>query len=148
MSEFETDDLDARLEELDAAFDDFDEKCLFRSSFRTAVEIYRLAKSGGRVIPYLNAGFKIMNGAQGLMEPEKGRDAAIEVIGMLESEDLARRIQPDLPEDEYAMTVSWMSACGYDNLAKHTAAIFTKLRIGPSADDNRRVLAVLAYLKR
>ncbi|GFE20919.1 response regulator transcription factor [Streptomyces libani] len=33
-------------------------------------------------------------------------------------------------------------------VAKHTASIFTKLRIDPSADDNRRVLAVLAYLKR
>ncbi|MEV5595594.1 response regulator transcription factor [Streptomyces sp. NPDC052496] len=33
-------------------------------------------------------------------------------------------------------------------VAKHTASIFAKLRIGPSADDNRRVLAVLAYLKR
>ncbi|MEU9112465.1 response regulator transcription factor [Streptomyces sp. NPDC048483] len=33
-------------------------------------------------------------------------------------------------------------------VAKHTASIFTKLRINPSADDNRRVLAVLAYLKR
>lgn len=33
-------------------------------------------------------------------------------------------------------------------VAKHTAGIFAKLGIGPSADDNRRVLAVLAYLKR
>ncbi|MER7465420.1 response regulator transcription factor [Streptomyces sp. NPDC097981] len=33
-------------------------------------------------------------------------------------------------------------------VAKHTAGIFTKLRIGPSPDDNRRVLAVLAHLKR
>ncbi|MYT12945.1 DNA-binding response regulator, NarL/FixJ family, contains REC and HTH domains [Streptomyces sp. SceaMP-e96] len=33
-------------------------------------------------------------------------------------------------------------------VTKHTASIFTKLRIDPSADDNRRVLAVLAYLKR
>ncbi|MEW2416561.1 response regulator transcription factor [Streptomyces sp. NPDC046866] len=33
-------------------------------------------------------------------------------------------------------------------VAKHTAAIFAKLRIDPSPDDNRRVLAVLAYLKR
>ncbi|MFI6765206.1 LuxR C-terminal-related transcriptional regulator [Streptomyces sp. NPDC050355] len=32
-------------------------------------------------------------------------------------------------------------------VAKHTAGIFTKLRISPSTDDNRRVLAVLAYLK-
>ncbi|MEU5806686.1 response regulator transcription factor [Streptomyces sp. NPDC047718] len=33
-------------------------------------------------------------------------------------------------------------------VAKHTASIFAKLRISASADDNRRVLAVLAYLKR
>ena len=31
-------------------------------------------------------------------------------------------------------------------IAKHTAAIFTKLELQPSDDDNRRVLAVLAYL--
>ncbi|MFF8262614.1 hypothetical protein [Streptomyces virginiae] len=33
-------------------------------------------------------------------------------------------------------------------VAKHTAAISTGLRIEPSADDNRSVPAVLAYLKR
>ncbi|MBB5085109.1 DNA-binding NarL/FixJ family response regulator [Nonomuraea endophytica] len=33
-------------------------------------------------------------------------------------------------------------------VAKHTASIFGKLRITASADHNRRVLAVLAYLKR
>ena len=33
-------------------------------------------------------------------------------------------------------------------IAKHTSTIFTKLDLQPSDDDNRRVLAVLAYLGR
>ena len=34
------------------------------------------------------------------------------------------------------------------SVAKHTSAIFTKLDLPPSDDDNRRVLAVLAYFER
>ncbi|WP_406095020.1 response regulator [Kitasatospora purpeofusca] len=37
---------------------------------------------------------------------------------------------------------------GESAVAKHTASIFAKLRIESSADDNRRVLAVLAHLER
>ena len=33
-------------------------------------------------------------------------------------------------------------------VAKHTASIFMRLGLQPSDDDNRRVLAVIAYLDR
>lgn len=33
-------------------------------------------------------------------------------------------------------------------VAKHTSNIFAKLQLPPSDDDNRQVLAVLAYLDR
>ena len=34
------------------------------------------------------------------------------------------------------------------SVAKHTANIFAKLNLAPSDDDNRRVLAVPAYLDK
>ncbi|MDQ2956030.1 MAG: response regulator transcription factor [Actinomycetota bacterium] len=37
---------------------------------------------------------------------------------------------------------------GESAVAKHTTSIFNKLDLAPSDDDNRRVLAVLAYLNR
>ena len=33
-------------------------------------------------------------------------------------------------------------------ISKHTSNIFTKLDLAPDDDDNRRVLAVVAYLQR
>lgn len=123
-------DFDADFEDLDQKFESlFDREhelvqgCLYRSAIRLAGEIRRLAKAEQRIMPYLKAGFTIMNHASELFDPASARDQAIELIGLLESEDRARAIQPDLPEDEYSHAVGWMSACAYDNLAKATASL-------------------------
>ncbi len=94
-----------------------------RAAFTTAEELKSLARSERALIPYLTANFYVMNAAQALYEPDPGRQAAVENIGYLESKEEAYQFDPQLSEDEYAYTVQWMTACSYDNLAKHVAAV-------------------------
>ena len=119
----EIEDVDQKLEAMDAKLQGFVELVLLRSATRLAGEMRRLARSEQRLIPYIRACFTLMNLAVNVFEPESGRDRAIELISLLESEDRARTIQPDLPEFEYAAAVAWMTACAYDNLAKATASL-------------------------
>jgi hypothetical protein len=115
-------DIDEQLHEIAERMDDLRRIGHDRSAIQTAKELRRRARQFQRVIPYLHANFNLMNCAQSTLEPEFGADIAIESIALLESEDKARQIQPDLPQAEYDHFVHWMSACSYDNLAKHVAA--------------------------
>ena len=123
MSEMDdfAEDIDERLEELDEKETALTKSAHFRSACRVANEIRRLAKAEQRLLPYISATFTLMNHAADLLDPEMGRDASLEIIGLLESEDRARSIQPDLPESDYQNYIDWYSSCGYDNLAKATA---------------------------
>lgn len=114
--------VDQRLQDLFQRQSELDDKCWYRSAQRVSREIRQVAKSEGLIVPYLHACHQLMNTAQALLEPEFGCEVAIEAIALLESEEKARLIQPDLPEERYQYTVQWMSACSYDNLAKHVAA--------------------------
>ena len=107
--------------ELYEKYYEFEQKQLMRSGMRGALEAKRFAKSHRLLIPYLHACFSITNFAQALFEPEVGADNALEIIAMVESEEKARKFQHDFDEDYYQYTVHWISACAYDNLAKHTA---------------------------
>jgi tetratricopeptide (TPR) repeat protein len=119
------DDLDvkARLKELSTKYTDLNQRCLNTSANRLAREAARLARENHLLIPYLWALFRLMNSAQGQNDPEAGKQAALEVISYLESPDRARSFQSDVPENEYAEIVGWMSACAYDNLATHIASM-------------------------
>ena len=117
----DSDDREAELDDLEQKHDSFSDACQMRSALRVAQEIARIAKQEQLVVPYLNARFKMMNKARSVLDPDLGCEIAVELVSFLESEDRARLIQPDLPQDEYAQTVAWMSSCAYDNLAVHTA---------------------------
>jgi len=117
----ETQDVDDQLEELAKKLESLHEQNCMRSAVQTGRELRRRAKQFQRVLPYLRANFHLMNCAQSTFEPEFGADIAIESIALLESEEKARQIQPDLPQDAYDHFVHWMSSCSYDNLAKHVA---------------------------
>lgn len=123
MSESAERDIDEQLQELSTKETEFTQRCLFESANRVAGEIRRMARAERRFIPYLQATFTIMNNSGDRLDPQAGRNAAIEIIGLLESNDLARAIQPDLSDQDYDWAVHWYSACGYDNLARAIAEI-------------------------
>lgn len=121
MSESEShDDLDGRFADLRERANELARVGQYRSELAVCRELRRLAKSEGRLLPYLDACFHLMNHAGGRLEPEVGAEVAIELIALLENEDHARKIQPDLPEGPYSHAQAWMTACAYDNLALAT----------------------------
>ncbi len=119
--EFREPDVNRQIGELMDRIRELRGQCRYRSSSRVSRELKRFAKAEKQVVPYLHANFYLMNDAQSLMDVETGIAAAVDSIAYLESEDKARKLQPELPEDHYHHTVDWMSSCAYDNLAKHTA---------------------------
>lgn len=91
-----------------------------RSALQMAREMTRQAKGHGRVVQYMRALFDQMRLGHGMLEPQVTADAAVELIALLNDEEHARRIQPDLHEGYYQWTCQWMSSCAYDNLAEST----------------------------
>ncbi|MCA9071683.1 MAG: hypothetical protein KDA84_22305, partial [Planctomycetaceae bacterium] len=119
--EFRNLDVEQHTSELIDRINELRDQCRYRSSSRISRELRRFAKTEKQIIPYLHANFYLMNDAQSLLDVETGIEVAVDTIAFLESEEKARKLQPDLPEDHYYHTVSWMSSCAYDNLATHTA---------------------------
>ena len=68
-------------------------------------------------------------------------DGALSALSPRESEVLAL-----MAEGRSNVAIAQRMVITERAVAKHTASIFTKLDLQPSDDDNRRVLAVLAYL--
>ena len=123
MSQMESDELEQRFEALFSQIDELTDQCKYRSAVRVAKEIRRLAKSEGRLVEYIRGLFIAMNYGVSCLDPESGRDHALELIAILENEDRARQLQPDLPEEQYDWYRSRFSSCAYDNFARAVANI-------------------------
>lgn len=116
-------DVDERLAAMGTRAEEFRLRCLNRSAVQLTENRMRLARREQRLNPLLDAQFVLIVQTQQTFQHHRGCEVAIEMISLLESPDHARRIQHDYPEDEYAHRCGWMTACAYDNLAKHTASI-------------------------
>lgn len=127
MDEFESGEsqekLESQFEELSARSEDCFQKCQIRSAMRIAKEMTRFAKTHGNAIFYMRGLFDQMRFGHGLLNPVATREVSVELVLLLEDEEQARRIQPNLDEGYYNWVCSWMSTCAYDNLAEATAMI-------------------------
>lgn len=116
-------DIESAINEMNEKYGELVDLNLERSALRVAQECRRLAKSERLLVPYLHASFRAMIRAVSVLQPEMGRDIAIELIALLESETAARNFQADFAMEEYEHAVHWMSSCAYDNLAMCVASL-------------------------
>lgn len=112
--------IEQQLEELDRKSEEHFQKCEIRSAMRIAREATRLAKGHSLVIHYMRGLFDQMRFGHGLLDPQATREVSVELVLLLQDEEQARRIQPNLDEGHYQWLCSWMSTCAYDNLAEAT----------------------------
>ena len=113
-------DLDTQFEQMREKANDLMTRCHFRSAARLNAETARLARSSGQAMHYLYSRFHQMDQSQNILDFATMKECAVELIAVVEDEDRARAIQPDLPQGYYEYTQQWMTACLYENLAEAT----------------------------
>jgi DNA-binding NarL/FixJ family response regulator len=98
------------------------------------IDALRRVAGGGTVLdPQVISRLLNRNVARGSVDVLTARER--EVLGLM-------------AEGRSNLAISQRLHVGDSAVTKHIANIFTKLELPPSTDDNRRVLAVLAYLNR
>lgn len=113
-------EIDEQLQALSKRSEQLFLECRYRSALRISRELVHTARMQGRVLQYMYGLFDVMRLGHSLLDPQMTREAAVELIVLLQDEEQARRIQPDLNDASYHWVCNWMSACAYDNLAEAT----------------------------
>lgn len=79
-----------------------------------------LARAAGDLRSTIDMLFLLANGCNSTLTPRRQREACVELVALLESEDAARKVAPELDEELYAGCRHWYTSCAYDNLAHAT----------------------------
>ncbi len=124
MSDSEHDpEIDQQLQNLQEQAGDLIKPCKFASSSRLYGELRRKAKAEQRAYHYVMGTFFQMDQAQYLLDFQRMRERAVELIALLEDEERIRQIQADFPIEHYENLVYSMSSCAYENLAEATGQL-------------------------
>ena len=124
MSNTENDpQIDQQLESLQDQAGELIKPCKFASSSRLYGELRRKAKAEQRAYHYVMGTFFQMDQAQYLLDFQRMRERAVELIALLEDEERIRQIQADFPIEHYENLVYSMSSCAYENLAEATGQL-------------------------
>ena len=123
MSAGDESDVDQQLQDLQQRAGDLIPRCQFAGSSRLYGELRRRGRAEHRAQAYVTGTFFQMDQAQYLLDFQKMRERAVELIALLEDEEQVRQIQSDFPREQYDYLVYSMSSCAYENLAEATGQL-------------------------
>ncbi len=123
MNESHSDEIIAQLEKMNSEAGDYITSCKYKTSYDLYGKMRQRAKHDGHLYFYALGTFFQMDQAQYLLDFSTMRERAIELISLLESEEQARKIQPDVPMPIFDHLVYSMSSCAYENLAEATGQL-------------------------
>ncbi|MBL8811441.1 MAG: hypothetical protein JNM43_14815 [Planctomycetaceae bacterium] len=115
-------DVEQLIQELNDRITDADQKLLSRTGMRLNSELRRLAQDEKRLGTYL-VSVRRLSEAGLHFTPQNSIDLTVRLIAMLEDENLARTIQPDITIDEFEFWQHRLTPSAYHNLASQMGQV-------------------------
>lgn len=97
--------------------------CRYKSAYDAYSKLRRMARREEDLYYYVLAVFYMMDSAANSLDSREHSERAIELIALLESEEQARKIDPDFSIELYESLIYHFSSCAYENLADATGSL-------------------------
>ena len=117
------DSIEKELSGINDAAGDLMESAFCDSAYKMYGELRSRARAEGQLSYYVFGTFFQMTLAERLLQFERVRERAVELIAIFEDEEQARKIEPSLDLDQYENLIYSMGACAYEVLAEATGAL-------------------------